>query len=474
MGSRIPKARPLAANKTSDSTLMNLEDAHKSLIALGGPALSLSELGRLYQGSFREALSRVLSGLKGRQGSAIARRQIQAALEGVSLRENAGNNIMESLICSEITATSRLESAQQALYASRKQLNEKVASLAVSERDINELQITIDRKKRTNILLRLLQEREKIRLSRFQEMAKLSTDHKTRIAGTENNTKPPILPDFKPSNHACPSVRETVGTLANLHAHHVHLKHLATQSHIDGSGEIELRLRHLAVHEADDGQFDEALSARGEALVTFARKSAERGALFSRHANILDHDLQALSDVVDLKKRQLQELSDRSIALGYTSKQHIDNIFEFRGSTSHTLKASIEGGAPQLIGYMEVLKWLIDNSASPECSAGDADLQEAFGLRAGTQEPRIVSEIERHLEIAHQKESFLENLIAPVDEDHEDEGSTLTRKYEADEQKRHDKAYSLLSRKAAKIDNTLVSDIETIVKEADSIASLGF
>lgn len=77
MGSRIPKARPLTTNKTSESTLLNLEDAHKFLIALGGPPLSLLELGRLYQGSFREALSHVLSGLKGRHGSAVARRQIQ-------------------------------------------------------------------------------------------------------------------------------------------------------------------------------------------------------------------------------------------------------------------------------------------------------------------------------------------------------------------------------------------------------------
>lgn len=58
----------------------------------------------------------------------------------------------------------------------------------------------------------------------------------------------------------------------------------------------------------------------------------------------------------------------------------------------------MEESAPQLIGYMEVLNWLIANSPSLECSASDIDIREAFGLRGGTQESRMMSEIERHLE----------------------------------------------------------------------------
>lgn len=45
--------------------------------------------------------------------------------------------------------------------------------LTYSEREISDLQVSIDRKKRTNFLLHVLEEKEKIRLSRFQEIAKL-------------------------------------------------------------------------------------------------------------------------------------------------------------------------------------------------------------------------------------------------------------------------------------------------------------
>ena len=48
-----------------------------------------------------------------------------------------------------------------------------------------------------------------------------------------------------------------------------------------------------------------------------------------------------------------------------------------------------------------------------------------------------------------------------------------TGDYEAGEKQHHDKAFSLLSRKSAKIDNTLVSDIETLIKEAEIITNLG-
>lgn len=44
--------------------------------------------------------------------------------------------------------------------------------------------------------------------------------------------------------------------------------------------------------------------------------------------------------------------------------------------------------------------------------------------------------------------------------------------YDVEQKQHHDKAFNLLSRKVAKIDNTLVSDIETIIREADMIANI--
>ncbi|KAF7974615.1 hypothetical protein HWV62_11586 [Athelia sp. TMB] len=422
MTSKIPKARHAMAIKSPEPTLLTLEDAYKSMNTMGGPSLSLEEFGRLYQGSFGEALSCTLDGLRGRQRSLMGRHQIQLLLDDASSKNKTFNTEMEALNSGEISVKSRFENAKQSVKTTRNQLEEKIIFLATSEREISDLQVSIDRKKRTNFLLHVLEEKEKIRLSRFQEIAKLIEALKFVIS--------------------CP-------------------------------GDLELRLRHIIVQKAGSGAAEEELSACGDALISSAQTAARKKLSFTPKASDRDIDLDALSDRVNSKTRELQELSDRSIAIGYLSKQYIDNISEFRDSNSHTLKQSLEGNAFQVKEYLAALKWLINNAASPESSGGDADIQEALGIKGRVQEAWLVSEIERRVETAaRHQEMKSENLNIAFDDNGDNGVKTLIRDYDASEKEHHDKAFSLLSRKSAKIKNTLVSDIETLIKEAEVITNL--
>lgn len=119
-------------------------------------------------------------------------------------------------------------------------------------------------------------------------------------------------------------------------------------------------------------------------------------------------------------------------------------ISEFRDSNSHALKQSLEGNAFQVKGYLAVLKWLINNAASPESSGGDADIQEALGIKGRVQEAWLVSEIERRVETGQQvpyhESAFLiiraarhqemksENLNIAFDDNGDNDVKTLIRK----------------------------------------------
>jgi hypothetical protein len=51
--------------------------------------------------------------------------------------------------------------------------------------------------------------------------------------------------------------------------------------------------------------------------------------------------------------------------------------------------------------------------------------------------------------------------------------NSILGKYQEDQEHLNEKSLSLLRRKVAKVDNTLVEDIETLIKEGDMVASLG-
>ncbi|KAF7980183.1 hypothetical protein HWV62_39257 [Athelia sp. TMB] len=442
MTSKIPKARHAVAIKSPEPTLLTLEDAYKSMNTMGGPALSLGEFGRLYQGSFGEALSYTLDGLRGRQRSVMGRHQIQLLLDDASSKNKTFNTEMEALNSGEISAKSRFENAKQSVKTTRNQLEEKITFLATSgltysEREISDLQVSIDRKKRTNFLLHVLEEKEKIRLSRFQEIAKLIEALKFVISwmrATERGARlaeQPTLPDLQQSISVCPSAQNTLDTLASCN---------------DSPGDLELRLRHIIVQKAGSGAAEEELSACGDALISSAQIAARKKLSFTPKASDRDIDLDALSDRI---------------------------ISEFRDLNSHALKQSLEGNAFQVKGYLAVLKWLINNAASPKSSGGDADIQEALGIKGRVQEAWLVSEIERRVETAaRHQEMKSENLNIAFDDNGDNDVKTLIRDYDASEKEHHDKAFSLLSRKSAKIKNTLVSDIETLIKEAEAITHL--
>jgi len=259
--------------------------------------------------------------------------------------------------------------------------------------------------------------------------------------------------------------------LAALHAHHVHLSRLASRNR--DNEDIESRLRQSIAKRTGLEESDGQVSSQLDQILLLARSRARRKVQYHGH-KVGEIDLATLSEIKNTKETELQKLSDHSIALGFLSMQHINKVLTFQTETSQTLQYSLESEALGANDYVNVLQWFIVNSPPSETADSfSADVKEACGIKGNVTNSYLLTEVEDLIKTAHEREKFLASATLKTALKAETEIDELIRQYQADQEQLNQKSISLLTRKIAKMDNTIVQDIETLTKEANMFASIG-
>ncbi|GLB41027.1 hypothetical protein LshimejAT787_0902420 [Lyophyllum shimeji] len=172
MKSRIPQPKPISIHEDPKPPVPMAEasDVHATLLALGAPPISLDDFKRLYKGPFADVLLFMSEHVKGRKGVARDRHLIQRIREA---RDRPHLRRPDDVQSPVDRATAAMAAARRAEEVLRTQLGERQAALAQSQSKILELKETLADKRQVALLLRVLEERERVRVRRFQEMTKI-------------------------------------------------------------------------------------------------------------------------------------------------------------------------------------------------------------------------------------------------------------------------------------------------------------
>lgn len=173
-------------------------------------------------------------------------------------------------------------------------------------------------------------------------------------------------------------------------------------------------------------------------------------------------DLENTMLQIRAKEKELQRLSDLSIALGFLCEHFITSISIFLERTSQVLRSCLQEEAPLAKAYVDVRRSLITSRPN-----GKSD-REAFAqavvnickIRGGTLDA-IIEQIERLIINAHRQNLFLESSAAL------NVTPEQTAACASDTCNAQGRAVKLLTRKVekAELGYSLVKDIEALLQE---------
>ncbi|KAF8066760.1 hypothetical protein FPV67DRAFT_1496336 [Lyophyllum atratum] len=473
MKSRIPHAKPSSHrdHPQSSSPTSDPSHVHASLLALGAPPISLEEFTRLYKGPFADVMLFMSDHIKGRRAVARDRHRIQ------QIRETRAKSHLRPADGATRSPVDRsLASwcaAQRAAEVSRTQLGEKQVALAQLHSKAAELKESLANKHRVALLLRVLEEKEKVRIERFQEMTRVM-DALRRTAEERSSFKSHAPSLDLPSLPPLPRISLTQETLTNLHAYRIRLARI-TQTDHEPSSLLTSRLRsRIAKLTGPDLDTEQVL----QKYCAVARARAERALKYRDHRlsasnTVSREELEEKLAVNRTRKKELQRSSDNAVALGFLCEHLINSISVFLEQTSPILRSSIEEETSLAKGYVDVVRLLI--SARVEGKVMKArfieDVQRACRIRVPNEPDAILQEVERFLERSHQRSSFLRSVKSLQAPSQSSEEEALIRTYQMGFESVEDRALKLLTRKVDKavLGDSLVGDVETLLRDVRTI-----
>lgn len=474
MKSRIPHTKRSSGHDQSQAPAPNgqASDVHAALLALGAPLISQEEFARLYKGPFAEVLQFMSQHIKGRQAVARDRYLIHQIREarGKSHIPRPDDATRSPVDRSMVT----LGAAQRAVQVSKAQLDERQAALTQLHSKFTELKAALANKRQVAVLLRVLEQRERVRIKRFQEMTRIM-DTLRRTAVEEASLKPSEEPSQGISPlPPLPRKSLTQETLTNLHAYRIRLARI-TRTDEEPSSLLTSRLRsRLAKIIRVDQEIERVL----QNYCKVARARADQAIKYR------DPRLRGLPDVskgkletklvINRERRQeLQKLSDNVVALGFLCEHLIDSISVFFEQTSPILRSSIREETPLAKGYIDVLRLLISAQAESKVK-GECfmeEVQRACRIRVPNEQSTIMQEVERLLDRSYQRSTFLRSIDGLQAPSQTSEEQALISSYQTGFDSVEERARKLLTRKVDKaaLGDSLVEDIGTLLRDVRTI-----
>ncbi|KAG6911030.1 hypothetical protein DXG01_005446 [Tephrocybe rancida] len=169
--SRIPQHVP-TGSQSRYTQAVDASHVYTNLLALGAPPISLDDFNRLYHGPFGELLLFMSTQIKGRKQVARDRYLIHQFRESHSQLPvrvpGEGTTVAPVQKC-----MAELSDAQRKADVLSVQLKASQADLEQTQSQATNLKQMLQDRRRATMLLGILQQRERVRISRFQEMIKM-------------------------------------------------------------------------------------------------------------------------------------------------------------------------------------------------------------------------------------------------------------------------------------------------------------
>ncbi|KAG5645671.1 hypothetical protein DXG03_005509 [Asterophora parasitica] len=372
---KLSKESKITVATTTPVLCTDAVEVYSKLLALGAPGITGEDFARLYHGPLAEILVFVGEIVKGRRGVARDRRVIEGLracnFTSIPRHEKERKEIEDPTR----RAHAILGSARRTPDAHRAQLAEREALLAESphpESQLNALRASLTTRKRTVLLLRVLEEREKVRveklrvaereLGKMRDQALLEASESASIQQATNAIASEPLSSSKPSSSSDPKIAQQ-----NLHALHLRLARLLdTQGQREPSALLTSKLRqrlakvqcgggiaNAGKDRAEQGDVESQLArcslvAHGRARRTVQfhlRPGPGQNSTASTPMPIsigkaqLDGWVRANRD----RKTELQVLSDHAVALGSLCEHFIASLIAERWQDPKEILRAVEG-----------------------------------------------------------------------------------------------------------------------------------
>ncbi|KAG6833136.1 hypothetical protein H0H87_010850 [Tephrocybe sp. NHM501043] len=169
--SQIPKH---ASRNSKDDIFgtMNASEVHHTLLSLGAPPVSLDDFTRLYHGPFGELLLFMSTQIKGRKQVARDRHLIHQFRESQSKSPARVPGELASLMPAP-KSIANLTRSQKEMDSIKTRLQGSQVELEEAQLQVAGLKQMLQEKRRVALLLGTLEERERVRINRFQEIIKM-------------------------------------------------------------------------------------------------------------------------------------------------------------------------------------------------------------------------------------------------------------------------------------------------------------
>ncbi|KAF8880551.1 hypothetical protein BD779DRAFT_1548875 [Infundibulicybe gibba] len=334
--------------------------------------LDVLQFKRLYHGPLADALLFLSVHMKGRADVALARQQIHQLRE---MRAKSGIKHPNDV------TRSAADKASAALY--KKELDNEQVALIAPQAEIDGLERRLNDKRRVQMLLDALEQKEKLRIRRFREMKLLIEEQRkstTRYTELPEPTRRPVASLRKPRLSYTRDILAQLRSLVDRYSH---------------SGPDKL----------------------GQKIISSARERARYKVSYRnphpRATPISKHDIDAKLESIRDEELSLQHLSLKSLALLVLAEQSIQSISIFLNQTSGLLRSSIDKERLQVKGFVEVLRHQI--VTNPETQREDGEfLRQAIvacGMRGNMAPGAVVDRVTSLLHRCHQQENFLAHRI---------------------------------------------------------------
>ncbi|TFK37137.1 hypothetical protein BDQ12DRAFT_713746 [Crucibulum laeve] len=505
MKSRIPHSKPSgsssskpAASKSSKATSSKhptlepsqqeihsetrIRTIHTKLASCGLPGtISEAELAAVANGAFLDILEFVCEHLRGRRGVAGSRSVIHAAR-----KERARSRVKhpdDMLRSTSEKAASAFRAAEKSVCVYREQLEERMRGLQGSEEKEKELKNRISGKRKISLLLDVLEQRERLRTRRFEEVGKIIRELRTKVHSRSALPDIPPLPSLSTTKttarYRTSHVRET---LTSLHVHHLRVSRLLHPRHPNtgGSGASEdlliQRLRRaLGKHTKSAGEADGVV----ERLLDLARRKARtrvRMTCSEQKEEAGREELNEKTHHAGKKERELQDLLNRAVGLAFSSEHAIESISHFLRETAPMLRSSLKAEGVQTRGYVDVLRDHIQPSEDKREKGKEeftVKVKSLLGMYGAAPEV-LAKEVERILQRTHARASFLSSAGLPSPRPLPEEQQWMIAAHHSNEHAANEHAVKLLTRKIAKGEygRGLGKQIENVLGEAKTLIDM--
>ncbi|KAI0651040.1 hypothetical protein C8Q79DRAFT_931142 [Trametes meyenii] len=444
---------------------------------VGAPKVTREDMNRLYKGRMAGVLDFTAAHLVGRTEAASTRAAIQAHRENTRATQAGLKEDADPLETEMRRASARMQNARVAFERAEEARAKHVSAVEELETEAEELQGQLEDKQLTELLLSILERKERIRQERFEQILHLLEALREKVgrAGTLAPSAPIIQSPSPPSPPKHIRAEHTRDTITALQAHSLRISRLSDKAQ---DGKLPARTK-----EAEEKLLDAVARSMGLSLdhpevvsaykqhIAIAKARARENLEYRSPlpADESSEDLSEISERIVQKECTLQSLANRSGALTLACVSALQEDAAFIQEAVPQLRDALQKEAAATQGYVGTLRLSVVNRPR------EAPRQYGKSLSDGRSFEKTLADIEHTFSEARSTEAFLASahtLLSP-DPTTTEVYSALAASYTREEEVHSARVQKLLARKAAKADagRVLVNDIERLVAEVDVVGA---